>query len=44
MNAIAKNLSQGIRVQLGVCIPSMKINHEKWQLEDDLSDVLGEYD
>ena len=44
MNAIAKYLSQGLSVQLGVRVQSIKKNHDKWHLEDNEGNILGEYD
>lgn len=44
MNAIGKHLSQGLSIQLDVCVKSIKKNNVKWHLKDDLDNVIGEYD
>lgn len=44
MNAIAKYLSQGLNVRLGVRVQSIKKNQGRWHLMDEQGNVLGEYD
>ncbi len=44
MNSIAKYLSQGMSVHLGVHVQSIKRNYNKWHLENDKGNILGAYD
>jgi len=44
MNSIAKYLSQELNINLGVRVQVIKKNKDKWQLEDDVGNLLGEYD
>ena len=44
MNAIAKYLSQDLRIKLGTRVQSISRNNGKWFLMDDKGSELGEYD
>lgn len=44
MNAIAKYLSQNLHINLGVCVLSVKKVNNRWHLENDKGEKLGEYD
>ena len=45
MNAIAKYLSQALKVELGTRVQTInKNNHGRWSLENDQGNTLGDYD
>jgi predicted NAD/FAD-dependent oxidoreductase len=44
MNSIAKYLSQELTVKLSLRVHSMRRKHNKWYLEDDQGNPVGEYD
>ncbi|MFT7460835.1 MAG: renalase [Planctomycetota bacterium] len=44
MNAIAKHLGQGLDIQLGTRVQSMKKQQGKWNLADGQGNALGDYD
>lgn len=44
MNAIAKYLSQGLKIRLETRVESITKYQQKWFLEDDKGNSLGEYD
>lgn len=44
MNAVARYLAEGLRVRAEVRVGSIKRRYNKWYLEDELGNALGEYD